>query len=407
MKIAFVTTQTLEGSTVIGRVLPLARELAPRHEVHVVVHGLTEAAPDLPRGLHRNYCGKSVRGFLQRHYVGRDPFRRSQSGKQRLRGWRLVWRVLANAWQVAMTLRRVKPAAMVIVKPLPENVLAALLYSAPWFFRRQRRPKIVLDVDDFELAANKLASLAQRAAVHWAARRGSALADVVVAATPFLADHFEQLTGGRKRVVMIPTGISVGQLATPAGEREVGSPAALNLLYLGSVSIGSGHRVDLLPDVLAAVRQQYPLATLVIAGSGDDVAALKKSFSELHQEIAVTWRGRFTSNQVAELVASRPIILDPVDASITNRAKSSFRVALAAAAGVPVVTSDIGIRPHWLPADLHERFFAKPADSADYARKIVSLWQRPITEAERQRMREYARQFSWGQLAGQYEKLLI
>ena len=38
MKIAFVTTQTLAGSTNIGRILPLAEQLSADHDVHVLVH---------------------------------------------------------------------------------------------------------------------------------------------------------------------------------------------------------------------------------------------------------------------------------------------------------------------------------------------------------------------------------
>lgn len=383
MKIAFVTTQTLEGSTVLGRVMPLAQELARRHEVHVLVHG-------------------GIEGVLEEvkvHFIGHDPFTRSDFGKRRLAGWQLILRMLKNSWQAVVILRQIKPDAVVIVKSLPENVVAVRLWQI-----LGGRGKIILDVDDFELMANRLTSLWQRAAVHWASRRGAAMATQIVAATPFLVDHFEQLTGGKKKVVMIPTGTD------PSAPAKAGAPPlrkGRQLLYLGSVSITSGHRVDMLPGILAVVRKDFSDATLTIAGSGDDIALLKEQFAQRGLEAAVTWHGRFTEGELPVLLGGQPILIDPVDGSIANRAKSSFRVLISAAFGLPVITSDIGIRPYLLPQHLHSRFFAIPGDIQNYAEKIISLLKTPLADEQRSQMQQQAKQFFWPKLAQDYEKLLL
>lgn len=383
MKIAFVTTQSLTGSTIIGRVLPLAEELAQKNEVHVLVHKFSAKTADPP-----NWRAHSK---FYIHFTGQDPFRRTPHGKKRFRGLALITRLKLNAMQSSLKLISLKPDVIIIIKSLPENVLATRLASLI-----KKPKKIILDVDDFELTANQLTSLTQRAAVHWAQRAGSKLADHIVTATPFLSDHFEQLTQSKKPITMIPTGIH--PLYTPdvyKGEKT--------LIYAGSLSLSSGHRVDLLPEILSQVQQKYPDIRLHMYGDGDDLEKLKRMFAEKGLENSVVWHGRFNSTS-----PFRPgeIFLDPIDDSITNRAKSSFRVLLAATLGLPVVASDIGIRPYLLPDRLHPRCFAKSADATDYAQKIIGLFDSPLSQTDQELLRSHATQFSWLHLAEEYTKIM-
>ena len=240
LTIVFATPLSQQGSTNIGRVKPLAAALAERHDVHMLVLGDSE---------------KSAASSVHLHTVGIEPFTRTAAGKKRLRGFALVFNMLSTAFKTATTLRRLKPDVVVIVKPLPSNVLGVYLWRA---VRRlyQLQPtnyNLILDVDDFELTANQLSSIWQRAAIHWSERIGASLAATIVTASPFLSDHFKQLTGGRKPVEMIPTGLSVARQA-----RQV--KQAPTIAYFGSLSISSGHRVDLLPEILAAVRKEIPNA---------------------------------------------------------------------------------------------------------------------------------------------------
>ena len=382
MKIAFATTLSAHGSTVIGRVMPLAHELVNEHDVHVFVLGDSEEARDTSVVLHS---------------VGNEPFARGADGKKRLSGLSLIGNMFMTAWRTAATLRRLKPDVVVIVKPLPANTLGVFLNSK---FRIQNS-KIILDVDDFELTANKLSSLLQRAAVHWSERMAARMANAIVAASPFLADHFKQLTRQEKNVEMIPTGLTLS--FTPPSYRSSQAPV---LTYFGSVSISSGHRVDLLPDILAAVHKKYPDAHLLMAGDGDDVATLKNLFTQRDLNEAVEWTGRFTPEDLPELLARTTIVVDPVDASISQRAKSSYRIALATAAGWPVVSSDVGVRPYLLPHDLHNRLFAKPADAQSYTEAIIALLRNPLTESDLAAMQKHAEQFMWEALAVQYTSLL-
>ena len=387
MRIAFATPLAPRASTIIGRVTPLATEFAKRHEVYV----LTLASPSGPRpSLKREGIGV---GFVS---VGREPFTRTESGKKRLRGISLILNMLGTSVGTAWKLWQLKPDVVVIVKPIPSNVLGVQLYS---LFSRPK--KIILDVDDFELTANKLSSIWQRAAIHWSERTGAKLARVIITASPFLSDHFTQLTSESKKVAMIPTGLDFPSLRRRGGSAQGGDGVVLG--YFGSVSISSGHRVDLLPDILQEVRRTIPNATLFMAGDGDDVTELKEKFAAKGLSDAVTWQGRFTLSEVEGLLQNVTVMIDPVDSSIANRAKSSFRIALATSAGLPVVSSNIGVRPHLLPQSFHERFFATPENAKSYAEKIVSALQNPLSTEQRTQLPQHAKQFTWPELAKQFE----
>jgi glycosyltransferase involved in cell wall biosynthesis len=379
VKIAFATTQNTSGSTVIGRITPIVSLLSKQHSVHLLLLGTQP--------------NKTNNSNLHYHSVGQEPFKRTSSGKRRLGGIRLIARLKLNAFLTTVALFKINPDVVVIVKSLPHNVAGVWL----WHLFNPNK-KIILDVDDFELTANVLTSLTQRAAIHWAERTSAKISNIIVTATPFLTDHFKQLTNNKKEVVMIPTGIN--SITTQP------LPTSPTLLYIGSVSISSGHHVDLLPNILKLVRIKQPNAKMIIAGSGDNISKIKEQFKKLNLSQNVTFTGRFTSQEIPELLSQTSVIIDPIDSSISARAKSSFRVALAGSTGTPIVTSDIGIRPYFLPAKLHNKFFAKPANSKDYANKTIELLNQPLTNNERELMIQKSQEYSWEKLANKYKKII-
>ncbi len=192
------------------------------------------------------------------------------------------------------------------------------------------------------------------------------------------------------------------------GLRQEGSAPAQHpqIIYIGSVSVSSGHRVDLLPSILHEVQKIVSNVTLQISGDGDDVVKLKKEFAHRGLEGHVTWTGRFALSEVEHLLADADVIIDPIDDSIANRAKSSYRVALATALGLPVVTSNIGIRPELIPANLHSKFFAESGDTKSYAEKIAQLLKQPLTHEERAQLTRHAATYTWDNLGKRYCEIL-
>lgn len=374
MTIVFATTQSASGSTLIGRTIPIAEHLAKKHDVHLL------AFTPLPK-ISRITC----------HPSGRNPFIRTPSGKKRLRSFPLLANMLNSAFIINWHLWRINPDLVIITKTMPHNVLGVRLWH---LFHSSRN--IIVDVDDFELTANHLTSLWQRAAIHWAQRCSARMATHIITATPFLSDYFSNLRP-QSKVSLIPTGI----YPQPIPQYSI-EPT---LTYLGSVSISSGHRVDLLPSVMAHLIKSYPHAKLIIAGTGDDEVKLKQAFAARHLSSSVVWHGRFTNDDLAMLLSKTSIIIDPIDSSIANRAKSSFRVALAVSVGLPVVTSNVGLRPWLIPHSLHDRFFAQP-NPTQLAKTIAALLARPLSSADRLSLISHARRFYWSKLAADYQSII-
>jgi glycosyltransferase involved in cell wall biosynthesis len=377
MKIAFVTTQALSTSTVVGRILPLAHELKKHEEV--VLYVMSSEAP-LPQDI-------SVKE------VGQEPFIRADKGKIRLKGLALIAQLLKNTWQTFTQLLEDKPDVIVIVKSLPQNTLAvaaARLFHAP--------KKIILDCDDFELAANVLTSIWQRAVIHMSERLACAIAHECVAATPFIQDHLGYLTNSQKRITLIPTGIE--EIV------EIKNEDVIQLLYAGSISISSGHAVGILIPMLKELVITYPNITLHIAGSGDDVTTLKNAATASGVDKHIVWHGRFTPSTLQPLLTSQTILLDPIDASVVARAKSSFRCMLSLATGLPVITSNIGIRSALIPSELHDSFFAQPDDMKSYVQKVAGLIDNPLSQSQKASLQASAKQYLWSLLASTYWDIL-
>lgn len=383
MNIVFLTTQSCIQSTVIGRVIPLARQcVALGHRVVLLVHREKDEKES-----------SDVKG-MQVRVTGVNPFSRSTDGKKRARGLYLIWTMKLNAWRAVWALIIERPDVIVLVKPLPENTMAASI--AKLFLWNT---KIILDVDDFELFANSLSSLLERAAIHASERIATALSSHVVVATPFLHDHIHQMVAGKKEITLIPTGLDPME--------SVVHGAGHVMLYIGSLSLSSGHRVDLLPEILLLVRKQVSDATLLLAGSGDDEAKLRKQFADLGLQDAVSFLGRFSRGDVSSLIAKADVLIDPIDSSIVSRAKSSFRTALALVAGMPIVTSNIGIRTELIPSGFHERFFAIPEDAVSYSQRIGEILMHPLSQTERTQLIEQSKKYTWEELAKMYNSLFV
>ncbi|MDP3997146.1 MAG: glycosyltransferase [bacterium] len=384
MRLVIVAAQDVTGSTAVGRILPLADYLTDPYEVHYI-------------GL-RDHTRPPIKTSdkIHIHYAGVVPFRRLPTGKTRLSGWKLLFNNAASSLRTAYIICRLNPGVIIISKPLPANTLGTYLAR---LWPSMRHCRVYLDADDFELTSNKLSSFLERAVLHASQRLAIKMSRVIFAATPFLADHYRQFSGHADKVVFLPTGVNPLPPLAPPTQHQT-------LAYLGSLSVSTGHRIDKLPEILKLVCEKFPDTNLIIAGDGEDTSALKKSFSSKNLGNRVTWLGRFNPSLLSDALNRTSIIIDPIDNSITQRAKSSYRVALAIACGRAVVTANVGIRAYLIPPSLHSRFFASSASPAPYATKIIELINRPLSAAEIDTMRNYAKMYTWSKLASRYLKYI-
>ncbi len=385
MRIVFVTTLSLSGSTNRGRIIPLAQQLSRHHNVHLLtLRSHTSDSSSCPTGLS---C----------HIVGTEPFYRHQNGKKRLKNISLFVNMLATAWHIFRTLTHLRPDCVIVSKPLPHNTLGVLLWH--WFSRLHT--SIILDVDDFELSANQLSSWLQRASIHWSERMATSLSNQIIAATPFLVDHFQFLKPSAS-VHLIPTGIN--PVSLPLHQTSHSSQPIIT--YLGSLSRSSGHPIELLPAIMKELVTFQPSAQLLIAGSGDDESFLRQKIQELHLSKQVIWYGAFTPNNLSDILTRTTIIIDPINNSVTERAKSSFRSVLAIVTGKPLVTSNIGIRADIVPPSFHDRFFAEPNNVHAYAKVINHLITNPLSTSESSTLIAYGQKYTWPILANSYNSII-
>lgn len=323
MRIAFLCTSSSDDASPRGRWLPIARELARAgHEPHVLMlhHSFDtlrerEVVADGVRAVH----------VAQMHARG-APGRRSYFGPAALA------RVAAQATRALRAEAvRIRPDIVHVCKPQPMNGLAGLLAA------RALRAPLCVDCDDVEAEANRTTSAAQRLALRAFENGLPPRAAAVTVNTRFLLERNRALGVAPERLVLVPNGVAHVAAAAPA------SPASAEVLYVGSLNTRS-HGLDVLIDALSALRREVPEARLTILGDGDDRAALAAQADELGVGAAIVWAGRVPPGDVARYFARAACSVDPVRDTPAMRGRSPLKVVESLAAGVPVVTGDVGDR---------------------------------------------------------------
>ncbi len=346
MTVLFVCALPPERSSVIGRLLPLA---LAAHEAGHTVSVLTLSGSTRPPfastedrfGVALNLVGPNIRAT-----------ERSSPGF----GETLV-RFLAGLRALDRSLRSTQADVLVLCKPQLQNTTPALAAA-----RRMRCP-LLLDVDDLEAEASRAPHV-----VGWVLRtleaKAARAASVITCASPFLVDRFRSLHR-TARVELLPTGIEPRPTSPVHFRERLGIPREEKLiLYVGSLSLSSGHRVDALLEAFERFMSSpsAPPARLILAGDGLDEHELRARAARSPHAARIRFLGRFTPPLDLALAREADLLVDPVDRTPSNEAKSSHRTMLALATGTPIVAGDVGIRRTLLPPALHEPCLYNPAD---------------------------------------------
>jgi glycosyltransferase involved in cell wall biosynthesis len=370
MNVLFLATLPPTSSTLVGRTLPLARALLARnHRASVVTLGGPAAGPalDIPVSL----VGPSLR----------------QDERGRPARWTMLSRLLRGTRALRAALRASRPDVLILEKPHPQNVFASSAYSGI----------MLLDADDDERFASRLSSperIFMGRVEAAAARRASA----VTVCSPYLEERYRTELGAT-RVALIPTGITPSSAPAPDLRKMLGlSPSATIMLYLGSLALSSGHRVDNLLGIWDAFAEQSVDAHLVLAGDGIDADALRHNALALRHHGRVHFLGRFAAEEAEGLARQATVLVDPVDDSRAAKAKSSSRALLALRTGVPLVAGDVGIHRTFLPAAVRETALYPAGDS----KKLLTALSHAVTPGAREAFRQNTHgsweQWSWERL---------
>ncbi len=304
-----------------------ARALAPDHElvIAVGVGPLRQPFAEL---------GPILRGPTRLPIWGASPSR-----------WALdTARAVPDAARLAAIIRRRRVDAVIANSTIMvAPVLAARLAGVPVVVHAQEAPK--------------------SAAVRALFRFHGAMADTVVAISPWIAEAF---AGARANVLLNPVGIAIPQ--RPARPRREDG-GALRLVVVGTVD--RHKRQDLAVAALAALKSQGLDAELELVGAEADTAYAAE-VRALAQRSGVAERVRFvgqSSDVPAHLLAADALLLPAGEVT-------PLVIMEAMALGTPVIAARMGSIPD-VVVDGASGLLVEPDDPAAIAAAVARLHHEP------------------------------
>lgn len=393
MNVLFVAALPPERSSMVGRIFPLARAVHERgHDVRL----LTLSGSTLPP-----FQTDTARNGVTLRTVGPNIRATGVDAPSVIQTWR---RFRAGQSALADALESESADIVILTKPQLQNTAPTLAFA------RARRTPLLLDADDFEPAASRF-PLLMHMHMQGLDQRAARAARVITACSPFLVEYYRRLNP-HAQVEFIPTGITVPAGVPPIRLRErLGIAAdAKVVLYVGSLSVSSGHRVDLLLEAFAALLEKRSgtfSAHLVLAGDGLDEARLRQRVTRNAElRTRVHFLGRFTPPEDIALAYDADLLVDPVDRTRTAEAKSSHRLMLALAAGTPIITGAVGVRPVLVPQALHALCLYDPARRGDLTAALARGLEPATKDVFRRHTYGLLDQWGWDTLGKRFTELL-
>jgi len=274
-----------------------------------------------------------------------------------------------------------------IGKPHPQNSLSGLLIKI-----LRRSVKLFLDYDDVEYISNRFLSSWQRKIAWFLETSMPKLVDGVTYHTRYLGEILSNYGVTSDRCLRLPSLIDMARFshvdisAIQRWRRDLKlSPATPVVMYIGSLSLAN-HPVNLLLEAFALLKQYKGVeeARLIIVGGGPDITFLRQYAAHLSIEQKCTFIGRVSPSEVPTLLKLATLTVDPVQDDIVARARWPLKIIESLAAGVPVVTGDVGDRREML-ADGAAGILVTPGDAQALAEGIAQALREDMRLATMQR----------------------
>lgn len=333
LRIVFLATLPPNSSTIVGRTIPLALELQKKgHQVSLVTLGKISAAKE-----------NSPIPVI----IAGPAFR---DGTRKPNIFTLVSRYYAAKKGLTAAVRAQQPDLIILVKPHPQNFAAVKKINIPF----------VLDSDDDEASSSR-SSFIEKIWLKRINKNAARKAHLISACSPFLVEQYQKLRPG-KNIAFIPTGLSETATTNNTDLRRYFGIAAdaQIILYLGSLSLSSGHRLDQFFNVWNELSTGNLKLHFIAAGDGIDAEKIIKQTKLLSNNNRIHFFGRFAAADAENFARQANLLIDPVDNSIANQAKSSSRALLALKTGTPIITAGTGMKKVLLPENIHQLFFYEP-----------------------------------------------
>ena len=218
-------------------------------------------------------------------------------------------------------------------------------------------------------------------------RRSLQHADALAVPTEFL----QQVFAGRSVRAEIVPNILDNQLFQPARE----TPQRLHIVVTRNLEPLYDNASAI--RAFALIKQQVPDAQLTLAGEGPERSALQALVETLQLHDSVHFAGRLPREQIASLLQSARVVLNP---STADNSPNSLIEAMAA--GVPIVSTAVGGVPQLCRPD-REALLVASGDVDAMATAILRLHRdealrRQLTDAGLRRANEFTWSAVWPQL---------
>ena len=317
----------------------------------------------------------------------------------------------------------IRPDVVHLFKPKAYSGLAHWLLAR---LPRARRPRLVVDTDDWEGPGgwNEIGGYtpAQRRFFAWQERWGLTHADAVTVASRTLQSLVWALGVPPARVFYVPNGVGEEQEArgkmqdASVDQSCVVNPASCILLYTRFFEFPASRVID----ILHRVRQSVPDAHLLVVGKGfsgeeDELLRLaSESGLTVHGDVSlplspchlvtpssadVRYAGWVPSDLLPGFFSQAALAIYPFDDTLVNRTKCAVKLLDLLAAGVPVVAEAVGQNREYIRHG-ETGWLVEPGDVAAFAEAVVHL----LADAPlRQRLGEAAardlrERFAWEHL---------
>jgi glycosyltransferase involved in cell wall biosynthesis len=332
---------------------------------------------------------------------------------------------LLTAFRLVIRTLALRPDVVVLFKPKAYSGLTHWMLS---LLPRGRRPRLVVDTDDWEGPGgwNDLAPYtpAQRRLFAWQERWGLTHADAVIVASRTLESLVWALGAPPAQVFYVPNGVGYRKLDAKStglrnGEQQgpdIQHPVIL--LYTRFFEFP----VTRVIDVFNYVRGHIPDVRLLVVGSG--LAGEEEDLFRLAAQSGLTvghdcaeaaarfvhdivYCGLVPAEALPDYFARADVAIYPFDDTLVNRAKCAVKLRDLLAAGVPVVAEAVGQNREMI-CHTETGWLVEPGDVPRFGDAVVRLLgdeglRLRLAEAATRDMRE---RFGWERLVGIVEQAL-
>ena len=239
---------------------------------------------------------------------------------------------------------------------------------------RRRRPRLVVDTDDWEGPGgwNELNPYtpAQRRFFAWQERWGLTHADAVTVASRTLESLVWAIGVPREQVFYIPNGVS----SSPSPIRHPPSSILHSPFFIFLYTRFFEFPVSRVIELLRRVRERAPGARLLVVGQGlfgeeEELLALAR---QTGLAAAVEYVGWIDSKVLPGYFVQADVAIYPFDDTLVNRTKCAVKLLDLLAAGVPVVAEAVGQNREYIRHG-ETGWLVAPGDVESFAGAVARL----------------------------------